>query len=378
MALDGMIFDLDGTLLDTNATHAEAWAEGLAKHGYHIPESRIRPEIGKGGDLLLPTLLGDALAPERSEAIRETVAAAFARLSKRRRFRVFDGVPDLLDALRARGLRLALATSASPDDLELIMESAGTDLRVCFDAVVTKGDVQSSKPRPDVIVAALEKLELSAAQCAMVGDTPFDAAAARRAGVVTLGVASSGLDEERALRHRLLEAGARRVWRDAAALRSALDEALHVASPQRVPLTPELQQRLLADAEVAAREGVAAGETAAGCVLADGDGVVIAWGHDATQGAGHPAAHEVPRALAGAAGRRFDTQDLLLATTREPCVMCIGAAMLAGVDTLFFAREDRAAGGATRVTPADRGTWLPRMVGPSVHRAPAMTSDSPD
>ena len=365
MPLDALIFDLDGTLLDTNATHVEAWTQGLAKHGYRFSADRVGPEIGKGGDLLMPTLLGDKVAAREGDAIRESVSEAFRRLAKSRRFRVFDRAEELLQQLGQRGLRLALATSAAESDLSLMMESAGTDLRRHFDAVVTKSDVQHSKPEPDVILSAVDKLGLSAAQCAMVGDTPFDATAARRAGVVTLGVASSGLDDDATLEKRLIVAGARRVWKDTAHLVRELDDALRIASPSRVKLPRDKQESLMREALTVARDGMAHGEAPIGCILVDGDGNTIARAYNEMRGSENKAAHAEIVAFARAAGNTpLEANDLLMVSTLEPCVMCTGAAMVTGTDTILFGMRAPADSGSGRVTPPESPeSIMPRIVG---------------
>lgn len=365
MPLDALIFDLDGTLLDTNATHVDAWTQGLSEHGYRFSSERIAPEIGKGGDMLLPTLLGDTAAERDGDAIRDAVSREFRRLAKARRFRVFDGVEELLRVLRARGLRLALATSAAEGDLETMMESAGTDLRTRFDAVVTKSDVESSKPEPDVVLSAARKLGLSPAQCAMVGDTPYDATAARRAGVITLGVATSGLADAATLEKRLMTAGARRVWRDAAHLLEELELALRIASPSRVRLAREQQDSLMREALAAARDGMAHGEAPIGCVLANGDGEIIARANNEMLGSKNKTAHAEIVAFARAAGKApLESNDLLLVSTLEPCVMCTGAAMVSGVDTILYGLRAPADSGSGRVSPPESpDSQMPRIVG---------------
>ena len=365
MPLDALIFDLDGTLLDTNATHVDAWTQGLSEHGYRFSSERIAPEIGKGGDMLLPTLLGDTAAERDGDAIRDAVSREFRRLAKARRFRVFDGVEELLRVLRARGLRLALATSAAEGDLETMMESAGTDLRTRFDAVVTKSDVESSKPEPDVVLSAARKLGLSPAQCAMVGDTPYDATAARRAGVITLGVATSGLADVATLEKRLMTAGARRVWRDAAHLLEELELALRIASPSRVRLAREQQDSLMREALAAARDGMAHGEAPIGCVLANGDGEIIARANNEMLGSKNKTAHAEIVAFARAAGKApLESNDLLLVSTLEPCVMCTGAAMVSGVDTILYGLRAPADSGSGRVSPPESpDSQMPRIVG---------------
>lgn len=365
MSLDGLIFDLDGTLVDTNSTHVDAWVQGLATHGYRFSAERVAPEIGKGGDMLLPALLGESCDAEEGEAIRRSVAQEFERLASQRTFRVFDGAEALLSALRERGLRLALATSAAEPDLDRIMRSAGTDLRKAFDAVVTRSDVAASKPEPDVVTAAVAKLGLSTAQCVMVGDTPYDAIAARRAGVVTLGVLSSGLADAQTLERRLVTAGARRTWRDVAALLADLDGALQVASPSRIALTREHQEQYMREALAVAREGLEHGEAPIGCVLVDGDGTIIARAYNEMQASGNKTAHAEIVAFARAAGKTdLGANDLLLVSTLEPCVMCTGAAMVGAVDTILFALRAPADSGSGRVTPPESPeSQMPRIVG---------------
>ena len=361
MALDAVIFDLDGTLLDTNEAHAESWVRSFGRHGYKMFADRVRPEMGKGGDNLVPSVLGDDAEARDGQRLRDTTRAEYLRIAKERRFRVFDGVEALLAALKARGLRLALATSSSNDDLDATFASAGVDLRPRFDAVVTKSDVESSKPAPDVVLAAVRKLGLSPAQCAMVGDTPFDALSARRAGVVTLGVLSGGMHDERQLR----AAGARRVWRDPAHLLAELDEALEVASPGPSHREPALLERLMREALDAAREGMRAGEAPIGCVIATGDGRVIARAYNEMNRTQNKTAHAEIVAFAKAAGRvPVDARDLLLVSTLEPCVMCTGAAMEGAVDTIVYALRAPADAGSARVRPPESPeSQMPRIVG---------------
>jgi HAD superfamily hydrolase (TIGR01509 family) len=225
MNLRGLIFDIDGTLVDTNAAHVEAWYRAFRRFGYDVPLQRIIPEIGKGGDKLVPSVLGQQAEERDGEALRKAQKEEFLAIAKREHFRVFPGVPELFRALRERQIRTALATSSDDKHLDATLASAGIDLRKLVDVVVTKSDAPSSKPAPDLIVAALEELDLPPSQCAMVGDTIYDGQACQAAGIVFLGVLSGGSTET-----ALLEAGARAVWRDVAHLLADLDRALEIAS----------------------------------------------------------------------------------------------------------------------------------------------------
>ncbi len=365
MALDALIFDMDGTLLDTNQAHVRAWSEGFREHGFQIPDDRIGPQIGKGGDLLLPALIGARAEEQKGDAIRASVKEAFQRIAKRETFRLFDGAEALVTTLRQRGLALALATSAGEEDLEAIMESAGVDIREWFDGVVSKTDVASSKPEPDVVLSAAEKLGVSPAQCAMVGDTPFDAIAARRAGVVTLGVLSGNVVAPDTMRQTLIASGVRGVWRDVAHLAAELDDALRCASPTRVSLTRQLQEELMHEALAAAREGMENGEAPIGCAIADADGQVVVRAYNEMQRTGNKTAHAEIVAFAKAAGRvPVDARDFLLVSTLEPCVMCTGAAMVGAVDTIIFGLPAPADNGSGRVTPPESPeSQMPRIVG---------------
>ena len=368
MALDALIFDLDGTLIDTNAAHVESWVRAFARHGYRVLADRVAPEIGKGGDNLVPDVLGAEAEARDGDALRATVGEEYVKIVRaERRVRVYDGALALLDAARARGLRTALATSSGMEHLEATFASAdvGTPergaLRDRFDALISKSDVAASKPAPDVVIAAVRKLGLSPAQCAMVGDTPHDAESAKRAGVITLGLLAGGLNDAPAL----LRAGARAVWRDPAHLLAELDEALRVASPGRTRLAADVLERLMGEALAAAEEGLTNGEAPIGCAIADGDGRVVVRAHNEENRTGNVTAHAEIVAFARGAGRLSrDTRDLILVSTLEPCVMCTGAAMEAGVDTVVYGLQAPADSGTGRVRPPESpASQMPRIVG---------------
>src|SRR4051812_30478128 len=174
MTLRGMIFDIDGTLVDTNPAHVRAWQRAFARFGYDVPVDRIEVEIGKGGDKLVPSVLGDEVESRHGEALRRAQKEEFLAIATSEPFRLFSGVPEIFHALRERGVRSALATSSDKKQIEATLASAGLDLTRLVDVVVTKDDAKESKPAPDIVVTAVEKLSLSAAECAMVGDTIYD------------------------------------------------------------------------------------------------------------------------------------------------------------------------------------------------------------
>jgi phosphoglycolate phosphatase-like HAD superfamily hydrolase len=220
-----MIFDIDGTLVDTNPSHIEAWCRAFARYGFQIPPERIRIEIGKGGDLLVPSILGEELEEKLGDALRKAQKEEFLKIAERVHFRVFPKVPELFQALRDRGIRSALATSSDTKHLRATIKSAGLDLTRLADELVTKDDAEASKPAPDLIFVGLERLDVSPAECAMVGDTIYDGQASQAAGIAFIAVLSGCSAEE-----ELLEAGACGAWRDTGHLYAELDRVLEIAS----------------------------------------------------------------------------------------------------------------------------------------------------
>ena len=220
-----MIFDIDGTLVDTNAAHVEAWRRAFARLGHEVPVSRIVLEIGKGGDKLVPSVLGEEAEKREGETLRRAQKEEFLAIAAHEHFPVFPGAREIFPALQARGIRTALATSSDEQHLDATFASAGVDLRRLADVVVTKTKGEASKPSPDLVVSALKELGFSRSQCAMVGDTIYDGQACLRAGVAFLGVLTGGAPEE-----ALRAAGARAIWKDVGHLLSELDRALALVS----------------------------------------------------------------------------------------------------------------------------------------------------
>jgi len=215
--ITGFILDCDGVLVDSNPLHVEAWRRALEQHGHHIAPEAIFAEIGKGGDKLVVALVGQESEDRQGNGLRAAHAREYAALVAARGLRPFECGPDLIAELRARGVATALASSSQNDELELAERASGVAWRRLFDAVVLADDVEESKPAPDLVGAAVRQLGRAAADCAMVGDTPWDIKAARRAGVSAIGVTSGGHSEQ-----TLRAAGAAAIYRDVA------DVLLHV------------------------------------------------------------------------------------------------------------------------------------------------------
>jgi HAD superfamily hydrolase (TIGR01509 family) len=225
MALRGIIFDIDGTLVDTNPTHVEAWRRAFQRLGYQVPTERIEVEIGKGGDQLVPSILSQQASERDGDALRKAQKENFLELAADRSFRVFPGVAQLFETLRQRNIRTALATSSNEKHLQATSQSAGIDLPRLADVLVTSDDAEVSKPAPDLVISAVEELGFPPSECAMVGDTVYDAQASLAAGVTFLGVLSGG-----STRETLREAGATAVWRDTGEMLTDLDRVLEMAS----------------------------------------------------------------------------------------------------------------------------------------------------
>jgi len=358
--LDAFIFDLDGTLVDSNAVHVEAWRRAFESHGYRIGPDLIFSQIGKGGDNFVPAVLGKQADEKDGDALRAAQPQEFAALARAQGLEVFPGARELLQTLRERGIKTCLATSSNKKQLELNQEFSHFNVSDFVDEVVNANDIQTSKPAPDLVTAAAKKLKLSPAQCAMVGDTPFDAESAKRAGVVCLAVTCGGHEAA-----TLRASGARAVWQGPTDLLAHLDEVMKIASPGPSRLTQKLLEKLMREALSAAREGMDHGEVPIGATLARGDGSLLARGYNSLNATGNKAAHAEMVTFNSAAGKYPpDVRDLILASTLEPCVMCLGAAMEAAVDTVIFGLHAPADSGTRRVRPPQSPeSGMPRIVG---------------
>ncbi|HEX3757758.1 MAG TPA: HAD-IA family hydrolase, partial [Kofleriaceae bacterium] len=268
------------------------------------------------------------------------------------------GAKQLLAALGERGLGLALASSSNADTLAVIERASGVAWRSLVDVVASADDAAHSKPAPDIVHAAIAQLGMGPAECAMFGDSPWDAQAAKLAGVTLIGLRCGG-NADRAL----LRAGARAVYQDPAAVLARLDEVLHRASPARIRLDRAALAAVMQHALAAADDALADGEAPIGCAIADGDGRVIATGHNRLNHTGNRTAHAEIEAFA-AAGSRLLPREGILASTLEPCVMCLGAAMEAAIDTVIYALRADDDCGTSRVQPPESAdNQMPRIVG---------------
>jgi HAD superfamily hydrolase (TIGR01509 family) len=176
----GVIFDVDGTLIDSNDAHARAWVDALAEYGHRVDFARVRPLIGMGGDKLLPEVIGVAEDTPEGEAISERRADVF-RSRHLPDLRAFPKARELVERLERDGTAVTIASSATKEDLVALLDKAG--LRSLADCAASKDDAERSKPDPDIVHAALARLGLRPDDVVMVGDTPYDVEAAQRAGL---------------------------------------------------------------------------------------------------------------------------------------------------------------------------------------------------
>jgi HAD superfamily hydrolase (TIGR01549 family) len=217
----GVILDVDGTLVDSNHAHAQAWVDTLTEAGYQVDYDKVRAGIGMGGDKLLPSVIG--VEKESDEG---------KRLSKRRteifqkqylpHLQAFPQTRELLQRIRERAIRLAVASSAEGKELQALLKIAGAD-----DLIATKAateDVENSKPDPDIVEAACALLGNPAEEIIMIGDTPYDVQAATRAGVRAIAFRCGGWDDESL-------AGASAIYDGPADLLAHLDESIIATRP---------------------------------------------------------------------------------------------------------------------------------------------------
>lgn len=188
-----VLFDMDGTLVNSNELHASAWAEVLERFGHEISAEQVWPLIGKGGDKLLPELTGIEAESEEGKRISEARTKIFIE-HYAPRIKAFPKVRELLQCLQSQGKKIVIATSASKEELQAILHSAG--LEDCFPEMTSADDADNSKPDPDIIQAALKKVGEPAERAVMIGDTPYDIEASLRAGVSIIAFRSGGWSDE--------------------------------------------------------------------------------------------------------------------------------------------------------------------------------------
>jgi HAD superfamily hydrolase (TIGR01509 family) len=216
--IEAVIFDVDGTLVDTVDQHATAWQRTFAHFGHEVTYDTVRSQIGKGGDQLMPVFL----AKDELEQRGKEIEAFRKKLFQRDYLPEISGFPkvrELFERIIAAGKRVALASSAKGDELEAYKKAA--NIGDLVDAETSSDDAERSKPHPDIFQAALARLKLPPQSAIIVGDSPYDAEAAGKAGVKTIGVLCGGFPEA-----DLRNAGAAEIFRDPADLLANFERSL--------------------------------------------------------------------------------------------------------------------------------------------------------
>ncbi len=209
------ILDIDGTLVDTNYHHAVAWYRAFREHEIVLALWRIHRHIGMGGDQMVPALTDERTEHAQGDAIREAEKRHYMELIGE--VEPMEGSRELLVDLGRRGHTVILASSAKEDEVEHYIDLL--DARDLAGGWTTSADVESTKPQPDLVNAALERAEARPEDAVMVGDTPWDVHAASRANVPTIAVRTGGFGIE-----ELREAGAAALFESVAELTARLDE----------------------------------------------------------------------------------------------------------------------------------------------------------
>jgi len=205
------ILDIDGTLVDSNYHHALAWYRAFTDHDIVLPLWRIHRHVGMGGDQLVAALCGDEVEDERGDDIRATESERYFAIIEE--VRPLAGARGLIEDLKREDREVVLASSAKPEEVEHYLDLLGA--RELADAWTSSGDVEATKPEPDLIHAALDRL--TADRALMIGDSIWDCRAARNAGVETLAVLTGGFSAQ-----ELFDAGALSVFATIAELRERL------------------------------------------------------------------------------------------------------------------------------------------------------------
>jgi HAD superfamily hydrolase (TIGR01509 family) len=209
------ILDIDGTLVDTNYQHALAWYRAFRAHGIVLELWRIHRHIGMGGDQLVGALTDERTEGELGDKIREIEKQRYLELIDE--VEPMDGSRELIVELKRRGHKVVLASSAKEDEVDHYLDQL--DARGLADAWTTSADVEATKPQPDLVRSALERINGGSSAAVMVGDTPWDVEAASRAEVGTVAVRTGGFGTD-----ELGEAGAIAVFESVRELRERLDE----------------------------------------------------------------------------------------------------------------------------------------------------------
>lgn len=218
-SFDTAVLDIDGTLLDSTYHHTLAWSRAFAHVGVDVPAWRVHRHIGMGGDRLVAAVAGDAVEERSGDAVRDRWEQEYDAIIGETR--LLAGARELLDALRAAGLKVVLASSSIPRHAEHALDLLDAAERA--DAWTTAEDAEESKPHPELLDQALARV--GGTRAVMIGDAVWDVVAAAERGIPTLGLRCGGFGAA-----ELLEAGAVAVYDDPRGLVEHLEEALDQAA----------------------------------------------------------------------------------------------------------------------------------------------------
>lgn len=191
--IKGILLDIDGTVVKSNDAHAYAWEEALKEFGYNIAFEKIRPLLGMGGDQLLPRLVEGL---DSNEGVGKKISEKRKEIFLKKHLPTLEPAPgakDFVEKLQHNGIKIVVASSAKEKELKELLKVA--EISDLITEYITSDEVEKSKPAPDIIAVALEKINLKPEEVFMVGDTPYDIEAARKCGVKTIAVRSGGFSD---------------------------------------------------------------------------------------------------------------------------------------------------------------------------------------
>jgi len=192
--LKGVIFDVDGTLVDSNDAHAQSWVDTFKEAGYNVPFDKVRPLIGMGGDKLLPDTIGISRDSDEGKKLLERRGKIFSS-EYLPHLQPLPGARELVQRVKRDGLKAIVATSAKDKELKGLLKAAHVE--DLMEEKATASDAKRSKPDPDIVHAAIEESGFSQKQLVMIGDTPYDVEAASRAKLRTIAFLSGGWSREK-------------------------------------------------------------------------------------------------------------------------------------------------------------------------------------
>jgi HAD superfamily hydrolase (TIGR01509 family) len=212
MTRPAALLDVDGTLVDTVYHHALTWYRAFRRHDFDVPVWRIHRRIGMGGDQIVTDLCGEEAEEKHGDSLRDAESELYSELIDE--VRPLPGARELVETLKERGHEVVLASSAKAEELQRYLDLL--DVRELADAWTSSADVEATKPQPDLVEVAMERVSGDGA--VMVGDSTWDAVAAGRAGIPTVGLLTGGFSEA-----ELRDSGADPVFSSLGELRDGLD-----------------------------------------------------------------------------------------------------------------------------------------------------------